>query len=294
MLGLGASATFLSRCTPAWRDSPKPNIILLITDDQRWDTMGCAGNRVIQTPNMDRLAAEGTRFSNAFVTTSICPVSRVSILTGQYLRRHKIQGFHSNLTKAAMANTYPALLRQAGYYTGFLGKWGIGDTEAAAKRASWIFDYWAGAGKHGNYWHEATCPYVTNDGVVQKAQNTCTCPPRGPWPRAGRKDMKDPRHLTTEIIPAKFVQFLDSRDREKPFCMSISFKAAHVPWSDSDPRLANLYASQTIPVPRSVTPEDAAGQRKFLRDSRSGRQGIGLASDHDVVGLEGVVELYIG
>ena len=67
-----------------------PNIIFLLTDDQRWDTLGVNGNPIIRTPNLDRLAREGVRFDNMFVTTSICATSRASFLTGQYARRHGI------------------------------------------------------------------------------------------------------------------------------------------------------------------------------------------------------------
>src|SRR5690554_2318915 len=66
----------------------KPNLIFILTDDQRWDALGYAGNEVIQTPEMDRLAREGVYFKNAFVTTPICAASRASILTGMYERTH--------------------------------------------------------------------------------------------------------------------------------------------------------------------------------------------------------------
>jgi len=71
----------------------KPNIVVLLADDMRWDAMSCAGHLILKTPNLDRLAAGGTRFHNAFVTTSICCVSRASILTGQYARRHGVHDF---------------------------------------------------------------------------------------------------------------------------------------------------------------------------------------------------------
>jgi len=104
-----------------------PNFVFILTDDQRFDSMGCAGNRLIRTPNIDRLAASGARFRNHFVTTSICCVSRASIFTGQYERRHRIGDFSTPLTAVQWAETYPALLRAAGYRTGFIGKFGVGD-----------------------------------------------------------------------------------------------------------------------------------------------------------------------
>src|SRR5580700_11774547 len=100
----------------------RPNILFLLADDLRWDTLGCVGNRIVQTPTIDALATRGVLFRNHFVTTSICCVSRASIFSGQYARRHHIEDFATDFTPQAFARTYPALLRAAGYRTGFIGK----------------------------------------------------------------------------------------------------------------------------------------------------------------------------
>jgi len=100
-------------------------------------------NRLIQTPNLDRLAAQGVRFRNHFVTTPICCVSRASIFTGQPERRHGISDFKTPLTAAQWAQSYPALLRAAGYHTGFIGKFGVGDAKYVASKER-DFDYWRG------------------------------------------------------------------------------------------------------------------------------------------------------
>lgn len=281
--GLGAGAALLAQCAPGGAGRQRPNLVLLLTDDQRGDAMHCAGNDVIQTPHMDRLASDGMRFRNAFVTTSICPVSRVSILTGQYMRRHEVLDFVASPSAATMEDAYPSLLRRAGYYTGFVGKWGIGTNQAAADRAADGFDYWAGAAEQGNYWHEATCPYITHDGVHAKHQNVCTCPPSGPKQRTGHANLRDPKHLTVDITPAKCAQFLDSRAADKPFCLSVSFKAPHAPRSDFHPSFADLYTEDELPVPPTATPDDAARQPRFLRESPSGTGGARLAEQHDVV-----------
>jgi arylsulfatase A-like enzyme len=84
------------------------------------------GNKIIQTPNLDALANRGVLFNKAYVTTAICMVSRASLLSGQYMSRHKINDFNTDFKKEALAQTYPALLKQAGYRLGFIGKWGIG------------------------------------------------------------------------------------------------------------------------------------------------------------------------
>ena len=107
----------------------RPNIVLILTDDQRWDTLGCSGHGLLKTPHIDQLAAEGTRFREAFVTTSICCISRASYFTGQYCRKHGVGDFHTPLKPDALANTFPALMKRAGYRTGCFGKWGIGGPE---------------------------------------------------------------------------------------------------------------------------------------------------------------------
>lgn len=106
-------------------DAPAPlNILILHADDWRHDTLGCAGNAVVKTPTLDRLAAEGTRFTHACVTTSICGVSRASLLTGQWMSRHGNRGFA--MFKTPWAETFPSLLRARGYWVGHVGKWHCG------------------------------------------------------------------------------------------------------------------------------------------------------------------------
>jgi arylsulfatase len=107
------------------------NLLVLVIDDARWDTVGAAGNPVVQTPRLDRLAADGVRFERAFVTTSICMVSRASILTGQYMSRHGVAAFGVPIAPHAWASTYPGVLRSAGYWTGFVGKYGVGAARPA-------------------------------------------------------------------------------------------------------------------------------------------------------------------
>src|SRR5580765_721145 len=78
--------------------SSQPNFVFILADDLRWNTLGCMGDKIIQTPNIDHLAAEGVLFCSHFVTTSICCVSRASIFTGQYERRHGVRDFATPLT----------------------------------------------------------------------------------------------------------------------------------------------------------------------------------------------------
>lgn len=103
-----------------------PNIVLVVIDDARWDALGVAGNRVVRTPRIDAIAKDGVWFAQARVTTSICMVSRASLLTGQYMSRHGITAFGREIPSAAFASTFPAKLRAAGYWTGYVGKYGVG------------------------------------------------------------------------------------------------------------------------------------------------------------------------
>ena len=115
--GSAAGAAALAAGAPAER----PNILLLYADDWRHDTLGCAGNPVVKTPNLDRLAGEGVRFTRACVTTAICGVSRASLLTGQWMSRHGTTAFE--MFDTPWDQTFPARLRAGGYWTGHVGKW---------------------------------------------------------------------------------------------------------------------------------------------------------------------------
>jgi arylsulfatase A-like enzyme len=103
-------------------DEPKPmNVVVLLADDWRHDTLGCAGHPVLKTPHLDALAKDGFRFTRCCVTTSICGVSRASLLTGQWMSRHGNLAF--DMFKTPWAETFPGLLRANGYWVGHVGKW---------------------------------------------------------------------------------------------------------------------------------------------------------------------------
>lgn len=232
--------------SPAEADSPtqvdkgaRPNIIFMLTDDQRFDDLGCMGNKIIQTPNLDSLAAGGVIFNNAFVTTAICCSSRASILTGQHMRRHGIYDFATPLSSEAMDHSYPVLLRKAGYRTGFLGKMAIGSPSKELRHLSLPadkFDVWFGF------------PQMINFRQVVDGKE---------------------RFLTT-LLAEKAVEFLRSNPAQQPFCLSISFKTPHGPWNFFDPHAPNPYANVEIPPPGTYTREAYAAQPAFLRESLNG------------------------
>ena len=216
----------------------KPNLLFILSDDHRPDELSCAGNTILKTPHLDTLAASGTRFKNAFVTTSICAASRASILTGLVERSHGHTFGKPPISRKHMETSYPAVLRKHGYYTGFYGKWGVRAEGNAGKSLFDQFEY-------------LRAPYFKKqpDGSV--------------------------RHVD-EIIGDRAVAFLEKRPKDRPFCLSLSFNIAHAddgnrrpgaghfPW----PRVVNgLYQDTVFPKPRLSDSAVFEAHPEFLRKS---------------------------
>ena len=123
----------------------RPNILVILTDDHRYDALGFMGHPFLKTPHMDRLAAEGVHFQNAYVTTSLCSPSRASILTGLYAHNHRVVDNYNPVNKSL--TFFPELLQGSGYQTAFIGKWHMGDSEEKQRG----FDYWLSFKGQGVY-----------------------------------------------------------------------------------------------------------------------------------------------
>jgi arylsulfatase A-like enzyme len=199
---LPAAIIGLVACESEPRDPP--NIIFLLADDQRADALAFAGHAFSQTPNIDQLARNGVRFTNAFTVEPICAPSRFAFLSGQYERTSGL-GFNSpyQVSGSQWEQTYPALLRDAGYYTGFIGKFGVQfyslDGGAAAQ-----FDYWRAHDGWLPFWPKKL-PENTATEIYKNAKND----------------------ITTEIMGEYIAEFLDSRPDNVPFNLSVSFSAPH-------------------------------------------------------------------
>jgi arylsulfatase A-like enzyme len=151
-VGLGAAAIIAPGCRGEIQTaSGKPNIIFILTDDQRADSLGCMGNKIVKTPNIDKLAGDGVLFENASITSAICTPSRCCFFLGQYERRHGVN-FNSGTSMAPVAweKSYPILLRKTGYFTGYVGKnhspIGLGGYKSGVIEKS--FDYWYAGHRH--------------------------------------------------------------------------------------------------------------------------------------------------
>ena len=233
-----ALAGALSPWTAGAESRTRPNLLFILTDDHRWDALGSAGNPIVQTPNLDRIAREGVSFTKNFVVTSICCTSRANIFSGMYGSRNGIETFGVPFDPETWNECYPTLLRKAGYRTGFVGKWGVGKEPPENE-----FDYWAGFAGQGKYLEEV-------DGKLT--------------------------HMT-QRLGQKSLEFLDSCDGSQPFCLSISFKAPHCQDGAKrqfppEPELESLYSGVEIPRPKTATEEAFRQLPKFLQESEARRR----------------------
>ncbi|SHJ06841.1 N-acetylglucosamine-6-sulfatase [Desulfatibacillum alkenivorans DSM 16219] len=213
----GAAGGFPRSLFSAPTNGKKPNVLFILTDDHRYDHMGCAGHPFIQTPNLDRLATQGVYFNNSFVTSSLCSPSRASFLTGQYAHTHGVQ---NNLTPWNNDNvTFLERFKQAGYDTAFLGKWHM-PGELPKLRGVDEFVTFTVRGGQGQYWD---CPLIVN----------------------GEDAMPNKRYITEELTD-RAINFID-RDSDNPFCLYLSLKAAHHDWKPPTD-LKDLYSDEELPL----------------------------------------------
>ncbi len=212
---------FLAVCGSV-RSTERSNIIFLFSDDQTARAIGCYGNNEVLTPNLDKLAAEGVRFTNHYNTTAICMASRCCVLTGLYEYRHGCNFEHGDLERRFIRESYPVLLRKAGYFTGFAGKIGFVLQGEKFEAFASLFDVWAG-GPGQTYYETAR-----NEGIAMYADKYPHCSRAyGAWAQ----------------------DFLKSAKASgQPFCLSVSFKAPHLPFTP-DPIDSKLYEGKTFKPP---------------------------------------------
>lgn len=280
----------------------RPNIIFLMTDDQRWDNFGCYGKPEFKTANIDRLADQGVIFDNAFYAVAICMPSRVTMLTGRYISSHRVgftAPYDNTLSQSDFSKSYPAMLKEAGYRTGFIGKVGFAVTKEAQRPSSpkgyelekhfaSTFDFFVGDGTHSG---GESRIWPADDPVLQEIY------------REGR--INTGRTLKTG---ESVLRFLDTQPKDQPFCLSVSFLAvkhdrnAHMyrphydlfkdyefsapdNWVEgADEKLPKVVAENwrgpRLHIQRSSTPELYQRQvRRFAAQGYSVDQQVGLMMD---------------
>ncbi|WP_146395395.1 sulfatase-like hydrolase/transferase [Planctomycetes bacterium CA13] len=225
----------------------RPNIIFILTDDQSYGMMGCTGNEIIQTPHLDQLASESVLFTNAHVSSAICTPSRVSILLGQFERKHSVN-FNSAtaISEEAWAQSYPVLMRKAGYYTGYIGKnhSPIGKNGYETGLVERSFDYWY-ASHGGVFFYPKEYRDIYMDALADTQVEIL---------EEGVDQFLDPnaRRLKGAI------NFLDARPDDRPFLLNLNFNIPHgattrtMRQRDTDDEMyRTLYRDQDIPLPEN-------------------------------------------
>lgn len=241
ILSIGSVLTLasLTGCQSKKAEPTKPlNILYIMTDDHTAQMMSCYGSRHIETPNLDRIAKDGVRFTNSFVANSISGPSRACMLTGKHSHAN---GFIDNTTCVfdSSQQTYPKLLQKAGYQTAVIGKWHLESLPSG-------FDYWTVVPGQGDYY---------NPRLITQQNDT----------------IRKTGYLTN-LITDMSIEWLDSkRDPEKPFCLLIHHKAIHRNWMPDTTHLG-LYEDKVFDLPANFyddyknRPAAAAQEMSILKD----------------------------
>lgn len=223
----------------------RPNIVVVLVDDLRWDELGCTGHPFARTPHIDRIAHEGVRFRNAFCTTPLCSPVRACLLTGQYTHHHGILDNTNRSEASHRLRTFPRLLQHAGYETAFIGKWHMGNDDTARPG----FDEWA----------------------CLKGQGTSF----DPVMNVNGERVSHTGH-TTDVLNRRAVEFA-KRSRSQPFCLYLSHKALHPELVQRDDgSIDDPSAARFLPAARheELYSEDAIPRRLNVTDSLEGKPAL--------------------
>ncbi|MCP5099717.1 MAG: sulfatase [Chloroflexi bacterium] len=197
----------------------QPNILFIMTDDHAAHAMSCYGSRINETPHLDRIATGGMRFNNCFCTNAICTPSRAAILTGTYNHINNVTTLDSTLD--GRLPTFPKLLQTVGYQTAMIGKWHLGHGGHADPTG---FDYWNVLPGQGEYHN----PTMYENGEEQQYTG-----------------------YATDLITDFSLDWLQKRDRKRPFLLMCHHKAPHRPWEPDD-KHATMYEDIDIPEPETM------------------------------------------
>lgn len=239
-----------------------------MTDDQRWDNLGCYGRPEFKTEHIDRLAAEGLLLQNAYYAVSICMPSRATAMTGRHLSSHHCgfsYPYNTTIPKREMLDSYPYLLKQAGYRTGFVGKFGFGVTDER-QRPSMFGDYDA-----EKYYSLLFDFYAIRGAQVGRGQMN--------WPRDDQKlaeifSRRRPANERTLKTGDAMLHFIDTQPDDQPFCLSVSFFAVKHDRDETDvyPPHAELFAGKEMPYPDNWVEGPNEKLPKVVKDNWRGHR----------------------
>ena len=228
---------------------PGPNILFILTDDHRHDCLSSAGNRLAKTPNLDRLAARGTRFSNAFVTLAICSPSRAACLTGQYGSTNGVTAV-GNVQLKAPELTFANALRNAGYSTGVTGKWHLKTKPDEAG-----FDFASVCWANGT-WYDRKFEIDGEKKVM-----------------AGFVD---------DVTADESIRFMEQAVSERePFVLWMNTQVPHMDTRHTWPaeeRFLTRYDAEAMPLPESWN-DDLEGKPEYLRTARNRTRALEYGYD---------------
>ncbi|MBM4040726.1 MAG: sulfatase [Planctomycetes bacterium] len=218
-LGATAAGIGCQRPLRTSRGERRPNVVFILTDDMRWDALGCTGHPFLKTPHLDRLAAEGARFANCFCTTSLCSPSRASMLSGLYAHAH---GVTNNFTDYPNAlPSFPRQLQAAGYATAYIGKWHMNE-ESDERRPG--FDFWAS--------HKGQAKYYDTEFNINGTRSVL----KG--------------YYTTRVTDLA-IEWLGQRRPDKPFLLMLGHKAPHSP-NTPEPQYEHAFDNVKIEYPATA------------------------------------------
>jgi arylsulfatase A-like enzyme len=206
----------------------RPNIIFMMSDDHAVPAISSYKgflSDAFKTPHIDRLAEEGMLFQNAFCTNSICTPSRASVLTGKYSHKNGVYTLNETLSDDQV--TFPKLLQEADYFTGMIGKWHL-HTEPKG------FNYWKVMIDQGRYFNPIYCE-KGKGWSMDDEDGTGT----------------EYKGYVTDITTDFGIDFLESRPKEKPFCLMLHFKAPHDEWEHSE-KYSDLFKNEDLPFPKTL------------------------------------------
>ncbi|QDT63311.1 Arylsulfatase [Calycomorphotria hydatis] len=231
------------------------NIVFILCDDHRADALGFLGHPFLETPALDRMAASGAYFPNAYVTTSLCSPSRASILTGLYTHNHRVTDNYHPVSESL--TFFPQLLQEAGYETAFFGKWHMGDDDTPQRG----FDYWAAFRGQGTYWPDG---HGTTRVVPQADYSGFNVNGR-------RREQRD--YITDELTEMS-LGWLKRRKSDKPYFLYISHKGVHSDFVPHD-RHRGRYAERNWEPPVTLLDTEAnrAGKPMWAINQRNSRHG---------------------